>query len=41
MGMGGDPVRRAWLAAAPFVARRQRQGGRPAYPYFTYLVEEA
>jgi len=41
MGMWGDPAVRAWRAAAPFIACRQRLSGTTAYPYFESLVREA
>jgi hypothetical protein len=37
--MWGDPARRAWRAAQPFVKRRARQApDQPAYPHFQYLA---
>jgi hypothetical protein len=39
--MWGDPAYRAWHAAQPFVVRRARRSGLPAYPYFRYLAERA
>jgi len=39
--MWGDPAYRAWRAAQPFVLRRERRSGLPAYPYFRYLAERA
>ena len=39
--MWGDPAYRAWRAAQPFVVRRARRSGLPAYPYFRYLAERA
>ncbi|WP_433305088.1 DUF4760 domain-containing protein [Actinoplanes sp. CA-030573] len=41
MTMWGDPARRAWNAAEPFVARRKERSGLPAYPYFEYLSDQA
>jgi hypothetical protein len=39
--MWGDPAYRAWRVAQPFVLRRERRSGLPAYPYFRYLAERA
>lgn len=41
MSMWGDPACRAWDAARPFVARRERRSRLPAYPHFKYLVDGA
>jgi hypothetical protein len=41
ISMWGDPAYRAWQAAQPFVLRRARMSGLPAYPYFRYLAERA
>jgi len=38
LDMWGDPAYRAWDAAQPFVARRRRVSGLPAYPHFGYLA---
>jgi hypothetical protein len=41
LGMWGDPAYRAWRAAQPFVARRRKLSGLPAYPYFDYIARRA
>jgi hypothetical protein len=38
LSMWGDPAHRAWDAAQPFVARRRRISGLPAYSHFGYLA---
>jgi hypothetical protein len=40
--MWGFPIRRAWRAAQPFVARREEAAqGSSAYPFFRYLAQRA
>jgi hypothetical protein len=39
--MWGNPAYRAWGQAQPFVERRAKHSGLPAYPHFRYLAERA